>query len=107
GLGLGESGRDAPGEGDLLVARGEDAVDDRDLVRVNAHLALKAETERGARRGFKTLRVGQIDPDRIERRLDPGGAGSGDDLGAGWREFAFAAAPDHVDVEREVAGPER
>ena len=42
-LGPGERGDDALGEGDLRLARGEDAVDDRDLVRVDAHLALEAE----------------------------------------------------------------
>ena len=90
-----------------VLARREDAVDDRDLVRVDAHLPLEAIGQRGAGRRFEPFRVLQIDPDRVERRLDAGGARRGDDLGAGKGQLGLVAVPRHVDVEREIAGAER
>src|SRR6266513_5460087 len=80
---LRESRDGALGEGDFILARREDAVDHTDLVRVDAHLALEAVGQCRSRRGFEALRVLQIDPYRIERRLDSGGARGGDDRGAG------------------------
>src|SRR6185437_13359474 len=65
-----EGGDDALGESDLLLAWREHVVHHRNLVRVDAHLALEAIGERRAGRGFERLRVLQIDPDRVERRLE-------------------------------------
>src|SRR5438067_11578292 len=70
-LRLRESRDGAFGEGDLILARGEDAVDHRDLVRVDTHLALETVGERRSRRGFEALRILQIDPHGIQWRLDP------------------------------------
>src|SRR5690348_7554188 len=57
-------------EGDLRRARGKDAVDDWDLVRVDAHLALEAEPQGAIGRGLEPLLIGQIDPYRVERWFD-------------------------------------
>ena len=53
--------------------------------------------------GAETVAVGQIDPDRIQRRLDARRARRRDDRGAGVGQLRLAAAPHHVDVEGEVA----
>ena len=73
---------------------------------MDAHLALEAEAQRGAGRGFEPLLVRQIDPNRVERRLDAGGARRGDDPGAGIGQLRLVAAPRHVHVEREITGAE-
>src|SRR4029077_15700113 len=100
-------GRDDPlGEGDLVLARREYAAAHSHLVRVDAHLALEAVAEGGASRGFEALGILQIDPHRIERRFETGGARSGDDPGAGIGQFGLVALPLHVDVEREITGAE-
>ena len=74
---------------------------------MDAHLRPEAIGQRRARRRFKPFGVLQIDPDRVERRLETGGARSGDDLGAGEGQLGLVAFPLHVDVEREIAGAER
>jgi hypothetical protein len=103
-FGLGKGGDHPLGEIDLGIGRGEDAVDHADLVGVDAHLALKAERQRLAGRRFKAFLVLEIDPHGVERRLDARGAAGDDDAGAGIGKLALGAVPDHVDVEREVAG---
>ena len=90
GFGLGERGGDAFGKRDFGIARREYAVHDRDLVGMDAHLALEAVSQCGAGRSFQALRVGQIDPDRVERRVDPGRARRGDDNRAGVGKLGLA-----------------
>ena len=54
----------------LRIARREHAVHHRDLVGMDAHLALEAVCQCRARRRFQPLRIGQINPHRIQRRID-------------------------------------
>src|SRR5690348_9572997 len=93
-------------EGDLRRARGKDAVDYGDLVRVDAHLALEAEPESGTRRSLEPLLIRQIDPYRVERWFNTGCARRRDDSGAGVAQLRLFPGPCHVDIEREVSGTE-
>jgi len=71
---------------------------------VNAHLSLEAKAERGAGGHFEPLFVSQIDPNRVERRLDSGGARGGGDPCPGKGQLSFSAAPRHVYVEGKITG---
>jgi len=62
------------GRGDLRLIGREDPVDGSDLLRMDAHLALEAETECGSSGHFEAFLVVEIDPNRVEGRLDTGGA---------------------------------
>jgi hypothetical protein len=78
----------------------------RDLIGMDAHLSLEAVSQCCASRGFQAGRVGQINPDRIQRRVDVGRAGCSDNNCAGVGKLGLAPAPSHVHVKREVAGTE-
>ena len=73
---------------------------------MDAHLSLEAVSQCCAGRSFQALRVGQINPDRIQRRVDSGRARCGDNNRAGVGKLGLAPAPRHVHIEREVAGTE-
>ena len=99
------------GVGHLHLARREDPVDDPDLLRVDAHLSLEAEAEAEAEGGagghFEPLLVSEIDPNRVEGRLDPGGAGRCDDPGAGKGQLCLGSGPRYVHVEGKIPSAER
>jgi len=107
GFRLGEHRNDPFGVGDLRLARREDPVHGRDLLRVNAHLALKAKAQRGASGDFEPLFVREIDPNRVERRLDVGGARGGGDPRARKGQLRLCAAPRHAHVEGKITRTKR
>ena len=106
GFRIGERRDDPLGEGDLRLVRSEDPVHGCDLLRVNAHLSLEAEAQCRAGRHLEPLLVREIDPDRVERRLDAGGARRGGDPRAGKAQLCLGAAPRHVHVEGKITGAE-
>src|SRR5260221_14674140 len=65
--------------------------------------ALETEARRGTGRGFEPVAIGQIDPDRIERRLD---ARRGDDSRPGMGKLRLAAAPRDIEIQREIVSTE-
>jgi len=78
-----------------------------DLLRVNAHLSLKAEAQCRPGRHFEALLVREIDPNRIERSLDAGSARGGGDPRASKAQLGLGAAPRHVHVEGKITGAKR
>jgi hypothetical protein len=65
--------QDALGPGDALVLRPEDAVDDRDLRRVDAGLAAKAQRPREAGRRLEPRVVACVEVDDVDGAADSGG----------------------------------
>src|SRR5437763_10713795 len=80
GLGLLEGLDDSAGIIDLIGGWREDAVDDSDLVWINRRLALKTQPVGRAGVLFEAVVVSHVEPDRVERRLESGGARGQRDL---------------------------
>src|SRR5215813_14443217 len=90
-----------------LRGRGrEDRVDLGHLIGVDAHLALKPEALDVAGRRAQALDIGEINPHRVERRLDAGSTRGEHALAAVGQELSLAAAPLDIHVEGEIAGAE-
>src|SRR5919202_6573212 len=71
GLGLREGRDDAPGARDLALARREGGVRHRHLIRMDAELPLEAQAADAFGGGAEAVRVLEVDPHGVERRLEP------------------------------------